>query len=118
MIMNKLIPLIAIALLLSSVKIRAAAQDADTDAIPAQTGDAIEPMPATEQFVPRAADSKWFHGGLLLLRPDATVPDDRIRLKNICRWAPSDAALFEPVGDLTIARFSGSHLYARVTLED
>jgi len=75
---------------------------------------------ADEQFVPLASDAaSTFHisGGTLYLRPDATVPDGQIRLKNICRWADSDSAAFSPVQDLTVGRMTGHSTRTIVTLD-
>src|ERR1700722_6090208 len=89
----------------------------DSDDLAAQTGAQIEPLPATEQFIAPPADVRSFTGGQLLLRPDATVPDAQIHLKNICRWSPADAALFDPVGDLTVSRIGKGRLNATVTID-
>jgi flagella basal body P-ring formation protein FlgA len=71
---------------------------------------------ADEQFVPAASSTFHLSGGTLYLRPDATVPDGQIRLKNICRWADSDDAAFSPVQDLTVGRMSGNSSRLTVSL--
>jgi len=104
----------------------ALAQDDSSAAAPdlsAQTGAEIDSLPAQEHFV-TSSDAAWFASsatcsrGRLVLRPDATVPDGQIHLRNVCRWSTDDTAMFDPVADLTVARFRPGRLYATVTVDD
>jgi flagella basal body P-ring formation protein FlgA len=105
----------------------AMAQDADTpetdsdapsgDVLQAQTAAMVEPLPASESFVSNAVDVRSFSGGSIVLRSDATVTESVIRVRNICRWSASDAAIFQPVADLAVAHMNDNQAYATVTLD-
>lgn len=113
-------PILTIMILLVCIA-PAAAQDApsdDTDPIQAQTAMSVEPAPSPEKFVAPVADLTNFQGGTIILRPDATVTDEKIRIRNVCRWESTDNAIFQPVADLGVGHFAGSDLYATVTLQD
>src|SRR5277367_3754135 len=75
----------------------------DGDLLQAQTAAMVEPLPASEAFVSVAADLRSFSGGGIVLRSDATVSENVIRVRNVCRWADRDAAIFQPVADLAVA---------------
>jgi flagella basal body P-ring formation protein FlgA len=109
-----LLPLAA--LLCLSLPQIARAQDGGDD-FQAQTGLSIQPQPDVEKFIAPIAVDRSFVGGTLILRPDATVSDAGIKLKNICRWPDSDAAFFAGVAELTISRFNNNQQYARITLD-
>jgi hypothetical protein len=55
-----------------------------------------------ERFVPATSASGG--GGTLELRGEATVIGASVQLRQICRWAESDNALFAPIADLDVAR--------------
>jgi flagella basal body P-ring formation protein FlgA len=68
-----------------------------------------------EQFVPAAADAR---AASLELKPEATVIGQEVRLKQICRWSDSDAAVFAPLGDLILFRLSAEHPYRAWSMDD
>ncbi|HEX4795214.1 MAG TPA: flagellar basal body P-ring formation chaperone FlgA [Humisphaera sp.] len=67
-----------------------------------------------ERFVPAPAR----RGVTLELRSEATVHGADVRLKNVCRWADSDAAFFSPVADLVIAHCNPGAAFQSVDLKD
>jgi flagella basal body P-ring formation protein FlgA len=93
-------------------------QDAapDSDATDAQQPLAVDVGPAPEKFVAPDVNDTPMQSGTLELRPDATVSDDTILLRNICRWDADDDAVFQPIADLKVGRFSGNSLYATIRL--
>jgi flagella basal body P-ring formation protein FlgA len=121
--------LIALAVLAAAGAARgqdAADETVQGDLAQAQTSTLIEPLPAPEKFVPRdmselsrvAADMRSFSRGTIVLRSDATVSDDVIRVKNVCRWTQADAPLFQSVAELAITHLTTGQMYATVSLDD
>lgn len=70
---------------------------------------------ATEKFVPGSA--RFAEGGTLEVRGDATIYGPEIKLKQICRWADSDAQVFLPVADLVIARVDHGSPFRAITVD-
>src|SRR5687767_15520050 len=56
-----------------------------------------------ERFVPGAARP---FGATLELRPEVSVIGEEVRLKSVCRWADSEKAAFDPIGELVLFRLS------------
>lgn len=76
------------------------------------------PLPseqATEKFVP--GGPRFAEGATLELRSDATIYGAEVRLKQVCRWADSDAQVFLPVADLVIARIDRGAPFRGVTVD-
>ncbi len=77
---------------------------------------ADDAQPAAEKFVPGSA--RFTAGATLELRAEATIYGPEVKLKQLCRWADADAALFVPVADLVLARFDGKAPYQAVSLDE
>lgn len=56
--------------------------------------------------------------GTLELRGEATVYGGEVRLRQICRWADADAAVFLPVADLVVLRFDGQTPFKSISLDE
>jgi flagella basal body P-ring formation protein FlgA len=69
-----------------------------------------------ERFVPPS--SLLTGAGTLELRSDATVYGPQIKLKQLCRWADSDAATFAPVAELIISRFENGKTSKSLSLDE
>jgi flagella basal body P-ring formation protein FlgA len=74
------------------------------------------PASADEKFIPNAADST--PSGTLELRADATVNGPDVKLKQVCRWSDTDAAVFTPIADTTLLQFSGSESFRTISMEE
>ena len=70
---------------------------------------------ATEKFVP--GGPRFAEGGTLELRSDATIYGGEVKLKQVCRWADSDAQVFLPVADLVIARIDRGAPFRGVSVD-
>jgi flagella basal body P-ring formation protein FlgA len=69
-----------------------------------------------ETFVPRQGSS--VPAGTLELRSEARVYGDEVKLKQVCRWAESDAELFAPVADVVLTKVQQRRPYQVVTVTD
>lgn len=70
---------------------------------------------AAEKFVPGSA--RFAAGATLEMRSDATIYGPEVKLKQICRWADSDAQAFLPVADLVIARLDRGSPFRAITVD-
>jgi flagella basal body P-ring formation protein FlgA len=61
-------------------------------------------LAANERFVPGGPG--FYLGATLELKPEVSVIGEEVRLKSVCRWADSDKAAFDPIGDLVLFRLS------------
>src|SRR5579872_993285 len=73
-------------------------------------------MPGDMKFVPGAADST--PSGTLELRQDATVSGPDVKLKQVCRWADADSAVFTPIAETTVLRFSPNAYSHSLSLDE
>lgn len=55
-----------------------------------------------ERFVP--GTSRFSVGATLEVRPEATTIGAEVKLRQVCRWADRDKAIFDPIGDLVLSR--------------
>src|SRR5258708_1833575 len=65
-------------------------------------GAEIPTTDAVEKFVPGAG--RMDAGATLELRGEATVYGPDVKLRQICRWSDTNAAMFAPVADLVVTR--------------
>jgi flagella basal body P-ring formation protein FlgA len=70
---------------------------------------------ATEKFVP--GSPRFAEGGTLEVRSDAKIYGSEVKLRQICRWADSDAQVFLPVADLVIARMDHGSPFRAITVD-
>jgi flagella basal body P-ring formation protein FlgA len=68
-----------------------------------------------EKFVPGTA--RFAAGATLELRGDATVVGADVKLRQICRWSDSDAAVFLPVADLVITRLNHGSPFRAISID-
>src|SRR5687768_14421025 len=61
-------------------------------------------------FVPR--DAQAMAGGTLELRAEASVHGGEVKLRQVCRWADSDAAMFAPVADVVLVKLEARRPFA------
>jgi flagella basal body P-ring formation protein FlgA len=82
----------------------------------AQLGDqAAEAAP--EKFVP-PADSVSPIGATLEIRTDAVIIGAEVKLRQICRWSDRDKSVFEPIGDLVLARLGPKAPFKSIGLDE
>ena len=41
-----------------------------------------------------------------------------VKLKQVCRWSDTDAAVFTPIADTTLTQFSGTDSYRTISMEE
>jgi flagella basal body P-ring formation protein FlgA len=70
---------------------------------------------AAEKFVPGSV--RFAAGATLEMRGDATIYGPEVKLKQICRWADSDAQAFLPVADLIITRLDRGSPFRAITVD-
>ncbi len=70
----------------------------------------------TEKFVPSSAVP--IRGATLELRGESTIIGGELKLRQICRWAESDKALFEPIGDLVLARIAPQSPFRSISVAE
>src|SRR4051794_9616381 len=58
----------------------------------------------SEKFVP--GGERFYSGATLELKAEATVIGEEVKLKQVCRWAESDKAAFEPIADMVLLRLT------------
>lgn len=78
-----------------------------------------QPMAAVEspeRFVPVGALRPA--GAMLEIRGDASVIGSEVRLRQICRWSDQDKGLFEPIGDLILARLSSGAPFKALSVDE
>jgi flagella basal body P-ring formation protein FlgA len=79
----------------------------------------VTPMTVTpdqvsgDQFVPGGN----LAGGTLELRGEATITGADVKLKQLCRWSDSDAAIFAPIGDLVVAHITDNAPFRTISLD-
>jgi flagella basal body P-ring formation protein FlgA len=73
------------------------------------------PADAAEKFVPGSAH--FADGATLEVRGDATILGAEVKLKQICRWADSDAQAFLPVADLVIMRIDHGSPFRAISVD-
>ena len=69
----------------------------------------------TEKFVPGVGS--YAGGATLELRGDATILGAEVKLRQVCRWSDSDAAVFQPVADLVVARINHGSPFRSITID-
>lgn len=72
-------------------------------------------QPADERFVPRDTRAGV---ATLELRSEATIVGGEVRLKQVCRWAETDKAVFDPIAELVLFRIDDSHPFKSIDLSD
>jgi len=92
------------------------AQDDAGGTIAAQAPMFVQPSEGQEVFVPDPQVRPYI-AARLELRPDATIPDGDVKVKNVCRWQDSDAAFLAPVAELSITHMTDNQVYARISLD-
>jgi flagella basal body P-ring formation protein FlgA len=70
----------------------------------------------SEQFVP--GGERFYTGATLELRPEVTVVGEEVKLKQVCRWAASDKAAFEPIADLVLLRLPKGAPYRTLSIKE
>jgi flagella basal body P-ring formation protein FlgA len=85
----------------------------DSAPVPALPG---EPREAAEKFVP--GTPRFAAGVTLELRGEATIYGAEVRLKQVCRWSDSDAAMFTPLAELIVTRFDDRIPYKSLGIEE
>ena len=78
-------------------------------------GDEPERDAVVERFVPNAARP---FGATLELRPEVSIIGEEVRLKSVCRWADSDKAAFDPIGELVLFRLSKATPFRTLTVRE
>ncbi|HEY8748194.1 MAG TPA: flagellar basal body P-ring formation chaperone FlgA [Tepidisphaeraceae bacterium] len=68
-----------------------------------------------ERFVP--GTDRYVGGATLEMRGDATIVGSEVKLKQVCRWSDSDAAVFVPVADLVVLRLSARSPFKAITVD-
>ena len=108
--------LLTIAAALLAVANLSFAQDAPTDAAVPAPADAT-PADPVDHF---ATDGQppANRAATLELRGDATLYGNEIHLRQLCRWSDTDAPVFTPVADLTLARFGRGHASKTISLDE
>jgi flagella basal body P-ring formation protein FlgA len=71
---------------------------------------------ARDKFVPSASDSS--PSGTLEVCREAVVSGADVKLKQVCRWADSDAAVFVPLAETTIAQLGSGRTSRIITVSD
>jgi flagella basal body P-ring formation protein FlgA len=69
-----------------------------------------------EKFVPDESYSNKV--ATLELRSEATVVGAEVKLRQVCRWADRDQKLFEPIGDLVLARLAQRAPFKSISLQE
>jgi flagella basal body P-ring formation protein FlgA len=69
-----------------------------------------------EKFVP--GGERFYAGATLELRPEVNLIGDEVKLKQVCRWADTDKAAFEPIADLVLFRLSQKSPYRTLTVRE
>jgi flagella basal body P-ring formation protein FlgA len=72
--------------------------------------------PIVERFVP--SEARLYSGATLELRPEVSVIGEEVRLKSVCRWADSDKAAFDPIGELVLFRLSKAGPFRTLTVKE
>ncbi len=67
-----------------------------------------------DRFVPQSNQS----GATLELRSEATIYGTELTLRQVCRWSDAGAAVFAPLADLKIGRFSDNTPFRSVSLDE
>src|SRR4051812_13386639 len=70
----------------------------------------------SEKFVP--GGERFYSGATLELLPEATVVGEEVKLKQVCRWAESDKAAFEPIADLVLLRLAKGAPYRTLSIKE
>jgi flagella basal body P-ring formation protein FlgA len=70
----------------------------------------------SEKFVPGA--ERFYSGATLELKAEATVIGEEVKLKQVCRWADSDKAAFEPIADLVLLRLPKGAPYRTLSVKE
>ena len=74
------------------------------------------PTDTAEKFVPGAG--RMDAGATLELRGEATVYGAEVKLRQICRWSDTNAAMFAPVADLVVTRVKSHSPFRAITVEE
>jgi flagella basal body P-ring formation protein FlgA len=69
-----------------------------------------------EKFVPGDAYSGTI--ATLELRSEATIVGAEVKLRQICRWSDRDQKLFDPIGDLVLARLAPRTPFKSLSLQE
>lgn len=70
----------------------------------------------SEKFVP--GGERFYSGATLELKAEATVIGEEVKLKQVCRWADSDKAAFEPIADLVLLRLPKGAPYRTLSVKE
>jgi flagella basal body P-ring formation protein FlgA len=73
-------------------------------------------MGGSEKFVP--GGERFYAGATLELRGEVSVIGEEVKLRQVCRWADSDKAAFEPIADLVLLRLSRQSPFKTLTVRD
>ncbi|HEY7090183.1 MAG TPA: flagellar basal body P-ring formation chaperone FlgA [Tepidisphaeraceae bacterium] len=85
--------------------------------VPATAEAATEPAAQQqEKFVP--GTSRYAMGATLEMRAEATVVGAEVKLRQICRWSDRDKFIFDPIGDLILARLSSGAPFKSVSVQE
>ncbi len=82
--------------------------------MPAVLARSVEPGP--EKFVPGGAST--LASPTLEMRGEVTLIGEEVKVKNVCRWADSDKAAFEPISDLVLFRLQRSSPFRSLTMKE
>lgn len=86
----------------------------------ARGNDVIAQVPVelggSEKFVP--GGSRFYSGATLELRGEVSVVGEEVKLKQVCRWADSDKAAFEPIADLVVLRIARGAPFRTVGIKE
>jgi flagella basal body P-ring formation protein FlgA len=69
-----------------------------------------------EKFVP--GNPRFNSGATLELRSEATIVGAEVKLRQVCRWADADQAIFEPMGDLVLVRLGARAPFRSISVEE
>jgi flagella basal body P-ring formation protein FlgA len=72
--------------------------------------------PVVERFVP--SEARLYSGATLELRPEVSIIGEEVRLRSVCRWADSDKAAFDPIGELVLFRLSKAGPFRTLTVKE
>jgi flagella basal body P-ring formation protein FlgA len=70
----------------------------------------------SEKFVP--GGERFYAGATLEFKAEANVIGEEVKLKQVCRWADSDKAAFEPIADLVLVRLPKGAPYKTFTVRE
>src|SRR5262245_23724050 len=75
-----------------------------------------QPIDSDEKFVP--SNPAHGAGATLELRTEATIIGGEVKLRQVCRWADADNALFDPMGDLVLVRLGARAPFRAIGVDE